>query len=211
VFLNLAPATAYSDTDEDKLLDYLTANLYTGHGAHSIFMKTWAAGLAYSNGIHPDVAHGMLGYYAERCPRLPQTLRFVIDQLRQAEPDPNLVRYSLATAFQSRVADGYEERASAMAADLADGVTPDLVRGFRSRLLELAKRANLAPALFARLVAVDGKVLPGMTKLDPAGIYFVIGPEPQLAAYEDYLHAAVGKDAKLHRLYPRDFWIPGKL
>jgi hypothetical protein len=36
----------------------------------------------------------------------------------------------------------------------------------------------------------------------------VIGPPKQLAAYEDYLHAAVGKAATLHRLYPRDFWVP---
>jgi hypothetical protein len=32
-----------------------------------------------------------------------------------------------------------------------------------------------------------------------------------LAAYHDYLKATFGKDAKLHRLYPRDFWIPAKL
>jgi hypothetical protein len=39
----------------------------------------------------------------------------------------------------------------------------------------------------------------------------VIGPEKQLVAYEAYLHAQVAKTTKLHRLYPRDFWIPAKL
>ena len=211
VFENLAPATSYADTDDDKLLDYLASSLYTGHGAHSIFMKTWAAGLAYSNGLHPRVAEGVIDYYAERCPLLPQTLRFVIDQLRGAHPDANLARYAIANAFTSRLADPYEQRASAMAANLVDGLTPDLVRGFRTRLLALAQRPDLARELATRMPRVYAKVLPGLGQLDPEGVYFVIGPEKQLAAYDDYLRATVGKDTRLHRLYPRDFWIPAKL
>ena len=73
------------DTSDDAMLDYLAVNLYTGHGAHSIFMKTWAAGLAYSNGLRPRISEARSTYYAERCPLLPQTLRFVIDQLRKAQ------------------------------------------------------------------------------------------------------------------------------
>jgi Zn-dependent M16 (insulinase) family peptidase len=205
VFVNLAPATQYSDTGEDALLDYLASNLYTGHGAHSMFMKTWAAGLAYSNGLHPRVADGTIDYYAERCPLLPQTLRFVIEQLKEAKPDPNIARYAIANSFGSRIANAYEGRASAMAADLADGLTPDTVRAFRSHVLELAKRPHLEDDLFKRMPAVYGKVLPGYGKLDKDGVYFAIGPEKQLAAYQEYLHGP------LHRVYPRDFWIPAKL
>jgi hypothetical protein len=40
------------------------------------------------------------------------------------------------------------------------------------------------------------------------GIYFVIGPDAQLAAYEEYLKG-VDKSFVLHRLYPRDFWLVG--
>jgi hypothetical protein len=134
----------------------------------------------------------------------------VIDQLKQARPDPNLARYAIATAFRSRIANDFDERAAAMAADLVDGLTPDLVRGFRTRMLALAKRPDLAQELFARMPQVYGKVLPGFTQPDPDAIQFVIGPETQLAAYDQYLHAAVGKDARLHRVYPRDFWIPAK-
>ena len=76
LFVNLAPTVAYTDTNADQVLDYLASNLYTGHGAHSMFMKTWAAGLAYSNGLRPRISEGTLHYYAERCPLLPQTLRF---------------------------------------------------------------------------------------------------------------------------------------
>ncbi|HSD85886.1 MAG TPA: hypothetical protein VLB44_00170 [Kofleriaceae bacterium] len=212
VFVNLAPNTYYTDTGDDAVLDYLASNLYTGHGAHSIFMKTWAAGLAYSNGLRPRIGEGALTYYAERCPLLPQTIRFVIDQLKKGSaPDPNIARYAIAKAFDSRVAIGFEERASAMAANLADGLTPDIVKAFRSRVLDQAKRGDLAQQLFGRMEKVYGKVLPGYGSLDPAGIYFVIGPDKQLAAYQDYLHAAAGKDATLFRLYPRDFWIPAKL
>jgi hypothetical protein len=174
-------------------------------------MKTWAAGLAYSNGLHPQPALGAIDYYAERCPLLTQTLRFVIDELRRAQPDANIARYAVAGAFGSRIANGYESRASAMAADLVDGLTPDLVRGFRSRILALAKRADLAPTLFARLPQVYGRVLPGYGPLADEGVYFVIGPEKQLAAYDEYLRAAVGKDTRLVRLYPRDFWLPASL
>ena len=38
-------------------------------------------------------------------------------------------------------------------------------------------------------------------------MYFVIGPEKQFAAYEEYLKKTEGPDAWLYRLYPRDFWL----
>jgi len=211
VFLNTAPATALTDTGEDAILDYLASNTFTGHGAHSLFMKTWAAGLAYSNGVHPFVAQGQLEYYAERCPLLPTTLRFVIDQLKAAKIDANIARYAIATAFDSRVAASYERRAAAMAEDITDGITPQVVKAFRAKLLGLAGRGDLAAALAARMPKVYGAVMPGFGPASGDGVYFVIGPAKQLAAYEDYLHAAVGKATVLHRLYPRDFWIPARL
>jgi Zn-dependent M16 (insulinase) family peptidase len=211
VFLNLAPNAYYTTTDDSHVLDYLAGNLYSGHGAHSMFMKTWAAGLAYSNGLRPNIGEASITYYAERCPLLPQTLRFVIDQLKKAKPDPNIARYAIAKAFDSRVAIGFEARASAMASNLVDEVTPEVVRAFRTKVLEASKRPELATELFGRMESVYGKVLPGYGKLDPKGVYFVIGPDKQMAAYQDYLKSAVGKDAVLHRLYPRDFWLTAKL
>jgi Zn-dependent M16 (insulinase) family peptidase len=211
VFLNVVPATWYGDTKDDAVLDYLASNLYTGHGGHSVFMKTWAAGLAYSNGLRPNIDNGTLTYYAERTPLLPTTLRFVIEQLKKAKPDTSIARYAIAGAFNSRVANGYEARASAMASNLVDDQTPEVVRAFRKRVLEFAKRPDLTDKLFGRMEAVYGKVLPGYGKLDQDATYFVIGPEKQLAAYEDYLRSAFGKTTKLYRLYPRDFWIPAKL
>jgi hypothetical protein len=98
-----------------------------------------------------------------------------------------------------------------MAGDLTDGVTPDVVKAFRGRLLALAARDGLVATLAARMPKVYGRVMPGYGPAVPGGVYFVIGPEPQLTAYQDYLHAAVGRSAVLHRLYPRDFWIPARL
>jgi hypothetical protein len=153
----------------------------------------------------------VLDYYAERCPLLPQTIRFVIGELRKAQPDPNIARYAVATAFTSRLANGFEARAAAMAADLVDDLGPEIVKTFRARLLELSKRGDLATSVFERMLPVYARVLPGLGKLEPDGTYFVIGPDKQLTAYQDYLHASVAKDATLYRIYPRDFWIPAKL
>lgn len=211
VFVNTAPSTSLADTSQDALLDYLASNMYSGHGAHSLFMKTWAAGLAYSNGAHPLVDRGQLEYYAERCPLLPQTMRFVISQLQAAKPDPNIARYAIAHAFDSRIAKGYEQRAMAMADDLVDGWTPEVVTAFRKALLAQADRADLAQELVRRMPAVYGKVMPGYGPPAKDAINFVIGPAKQLDAYQTYLRAAVDKAAVVHRLYPRDFWIPAAL
>ncbi len=212
VFINNAPATGLLQTSEDAVLDYLASTQYSGHGAHSLFMKTWAAGLAYSNGIHPLVRDAQIEYYAERCPLLPQTMRFVVDQLKQAKADPNIARYAIAKVFDSRIAAGYEERAFAMADDLVDGLTPEVVSGFRKAVLAQTTRPDLAQQLVRRLPAVYGKVMPGFGKPSTApATNFVIGPAKQLDAYQDYLRAVVSEQVVLHRLYPRDFWIPAKL
>jgi hypothetical protein len=46
---------------------------------------------------------------------------------------------------------------------------------------------------------VKGKDVPG-------ALYFTIGPDKQLDAFDAYLSEAEG-DAKLYKLYPRDFWM----
>jgi hypothetical protein len=58
---------------------------------------------------------------------------------------------------------------------------------------------------------VYGAVIPGFGPAVRDGVYFVIGPEAQLVTYQEYLRTAVGKAAVLHRLYPRDYWIPVRL
>lgn len=212
VFLNSASLATYRDVDNESLYQYLASKLFAGHGSHGIFMKTWGAGLAYSNGLGSSAASGRMSYYAERCPELPQTLKFVIDELKKAPRDPSLTEYAIAVAFdENRSSAGYESRGEAMATDLADGITPDLVRNFRKSLLALRSQSNLADSLYDRMGTVYARVLPGYS---PTGsdakdrVYMTVGPEKQMTAYEGYLKAAVSPDAQLIRLYPRDFWLP---
>ena len=198
----------------EALLDFLASRLYGGGGAHGIFIKTWGAGLAYSNGLGGSPATGRISYYAERTPELPQTLRFVIDELKKAKPDPGLVEYAIAVAFaQFRSASGYESRGESMANDIADGTPPEAVRKFRQGLLDLRRMPNLSDELFNRMNTVYARILPGLgVKAGEVreGVFYVIGPEKQLTAYEQYLKTVEGPGARLFRIYPRDYWIrPG--
>jgi Zn-dependent M16 (insulinase) family peptidase len=209
VVLNTAPSANYRERDPKRLERYLAGQLYAGHGAHGLFIKTWGAGLAYSNGLRPDVASGLIQYYAERCPEIPQTLGFVIGEIRKATPDPALVDYAVAQAFQSRSADTFEARAFALGIDLEDGNDPETVRAFREAILALRSDDGLSDRLFQILPEVTGQVLPGLGPSAPApgAVYFSIGTEQRLVRYEEYLRS-IDPRAQLVRLYMSDFWLP---
>ncbi|MBL7988192.1 MAG: hypothetical protein JNJ94_09030 [Chlorobi bacterium] len=211
VFVNYAPGATYAQTDRESLVKFLASKTYSGHGSHSMFMKTWAAGLAYSNGLRISANDGLVGYYAERCPELPQTLQFVIDELKRGPRDPAYVEYAIAQSFMEfRSASRYESRGEAIANDLADGLPPETVRAFRQAILDLRSDPKLAGEVFDQLPKVYGEVLPGynIRAADVAGgIYVAIGPEKQLKLYEDYLKKVEGESTTLVRLYPRDFWM----
>jgi hypothetical protein len=211
VFLHSAAGTTYEDVNREKLLDFLAAYLYGGGGGHSLFMKTVGAGMAYSNGIGMRLGTGRSYYYAERTPELPLTMKFVIDEIRKTDYDPSLAEYAVAQAFAgTRSASSYEARGEAMAANLADGVTPEIVRRFHREILNLRNTPDLARVLFRRMPDVYAQLLPGLKSGKTAGadaIYFVIGPEKQFAAWEEYLKAVEGAGARFYRLYPRDFWM----
>ena len=213
VHYNTANCASYLDTNTSTLIDFLAARLYGGGGAHSMFMKTWGAGLAYSNGLRSNESTGRLLYYAERCPDLAQTMQFVVNELKKAPRDPSLADYAVAQAFAgSRAASNYEARGEAIAADLADGVGPEIVTRFRSKIMDLRKDPNLYDKVQARMEAVYGLVLPGYGASAEKSVkkadanYFVIGPETQMQSYEKYLKQAEN-GAKLYRIYPRDYWI----
>ncbi len=211
VIINSATLVNYADyNDRDKILDFLASKLYSGAGAHAVFSKTIGAGLAYSNGISSSAGTGLMGYYAERTPEIPQTLRFAMGEVKRPLDTP-LSEYVTALAFNSRASSPYEARGEAMASNMADGFTPEVVSRFRRAILEARKIPNLSAELFKRKDRVYERVFPGygMRGKDVAGSnFFVIGPEKQMAAYEAYLRSVEGADTKLYRLYPRDFWMP---
>jgi hypothetical protein len=138
-------------------------------------------------------------------------MKFVIDEIQKADYDPALVDYAIAQAFNgTRAAASYENRGEAMAANLADGLTPEIISRYHREILRLRDTPNLAAELFGRMPGIYSQVLPVMGTSKSSikdGIYFVIGPEKQLAAWETYLKSVEGPDAKLYRLYPRDFWM----
>jgi hypothetical protein len=138
-------------------------------------------------------------------------MKFVIDEIHKADYDPSLVEYAIAQAFTgTRSASSYEARGEAMAANLADGVTPEIVSRFHREILNLRNTPDLAGVLFKRIQNVYAQVLPGLKTGRPAdadAIYFVIGPEKQFAAWEEYLRSVEGAGVKFYRLYPRDFWM----
>ncbi|HEX2896596.1 MAG TPA: hypothetical protein VHP63_00915, partial [candidate division Zixibacteria bacterium] len=210
---NTANCASFEDTNPETLMKFLSARLYGGGGAHSMFMKTWGAGLAYSNGLRSNENTGRLIYYAERCPDLAQTMQFVVDQLKNAPFDTSLADYAVSQAFASiRSGSTYESRGEDMAEDLADMLTPDVIKSFRAGIMKLRSKPGLYKELHERMVATYGEVLPdyGPSCKEAAAsadaIYFVIGPEKQLATYEDYVKSVEG-DIKVERIYPRDFWI----
>ena len=213
VILTSVPGVHFADAaDKDRLLDYLATRLYGGGGSHGIFSKTVGAGLAYSNGLRGTVSSGRFGYYAERTPELPQTVRFVIGVIKDGARDPSLGEYVMAQAFgESRASLTYEARAEGIAADLADGQPPDVVRRFRTAILALRSDPQLVDQLYERKDRVHSRLLPGYDAkgLDRTdGSFFVIGPDKQLDAWEQYLREVDGPGARLQRLYGRDFWMP---
>jgi hypothetical protein len=213
VIITSVPTTHFADAaDREKQLDFLVSRLYGGGGSHGAFSKTVGAGLAYSNGMRGSVSSGRVGYYAERTPELPQTVRFVIGIVKEGTLDRSLGDYVLAQAFgETRASQTYEARTEGIAADLADGQSPEQVRAFRAAMLELRKDPKLVDKLFERKDRVHASYLPGYAgKPTQAadGSYMVIGPGKQLDAWEQYLKSTEGSGAKLYRLYGRDFWMP---
>jgi Zn-dependent M16 (insulinase) family peptidase len=213
VIITSVPAVHFSDaSDTTKQLDFLASRLYGGGGSHGIFSKTVGAGLAYSNGLRGSVSAARTGYYAERTPELPQTVRFVVDIVKNTPPDRSLTEYVMAQAFlESRASQSYEARAEGIANDIADGQSPEQVRRFRESVLALRKDAKLIDKLYARKDEVHARMIPGYSNkpLDAAsGTFMVIGPDKQLDAWEQYLKATEGPGAKLYRVYGRDFWMP---
>ncbi|MCO5167708.1 MAG: hypothetical protein M9894_15280 [Planctomycetes bacterium] len=198
----------------DDLLDLLAASLDAGGGPHAFFMNTWAAGLAYSNGLRAAPLWGRASYYAERCPDLAQTMRFVIDLARDParHRDPWLLEYALAQLVTgTRVTDRFEARARGMASDLADGITPEAVRAQREALLALARdegawaevERRRLPAL--RRVLVGAGAPPG-GRVAHESVLLAIAPERLLASWEAYVRATEPGEEVL-RIWPGDFWL----
>lgn len=204
-----APAPGYDARGREQLLDVLALDLLSGGGAHALFMRTWSAGLAYSNGLRHHPYMGEESYYAERCPEPSRTLEFVDGVASSAKADKGLLEYSLSGAFRDYRADGdFSGRGASMAADLEDGRTPAKVRAYKSALLRLARDPATPAAVNARLKKALGRVLiglPGGRVASPETTAFLVAPDGMIAPYEAWLKEK-GEADSVVRLYPSDFW-----
>ena len=64
-------------------------------------------------------------------------MRFVVGVIKDGQPDPTLGEVVMAQDFgESRASLTYDARAEGIAADLADGQPPELVRRFRTSIRE---------------------------------------------------------------------------
>ncbi len=198
------------DTTETSIYNCLAGQLLGGGGPHGFFMKTWGAGLAYSNGYSYGSGSGYVRYYAERCPDIAETMRFVVNIAKNAEIDSSLTEYAVAQLFgYSRAPDRYEARGVGIANDLTDGVTPEKVRAFRRKILEYKNKDGLYENIVSHMEEAHGPVFIGYGRPlveSKDGNFFIIGPEPQFESLEKYIEQNEGKQT-VYRLYPRDFWL----
>ncbi len=211
VFVMGASGLSYGDTDEKLLAEFLAIKAVAGGGPDGLFMKTWSAGLAYSNGINANASGGRVNYYAERCPDLVETMSFAVNVVRAFRLGGEVaLRYALANCFQDyRGMENRSLRAFALANDYADGVTPEKVKAFKEALVILAARPEASAAVQKRIGPAAARVLPGLGRPlgdDKSARGFVTGPENLLSRYEEYLKSS-GEKKRLRRAFPRDFRI----
>lgn len=199
------------DPSPKAVVNSLAGRLYSGGGAHGLFMQTWAAGLAYSNGIAYRDRWGAVRYYAERCPDAAETMKFVVSIIESAEENPALFDYVVALAFgESNAAATYEERGESFANDLADGFSPEKIAEFRRAVLRIRKNSKMFKDIWKQMEAVYGQVLTGYgaPKLSGKGnTFLIIGPDEQIISMERLITTEEGSQHPVTRIYPRDFWI----
>ena len=206
-----APLGSPLSCEREDLLAQLAAALDSGAGPHGFFMRTWGAGLAYSNGVRPSPTWGRMSYYAERCPDPAQTMRFVVELARDpARHSAALGDYALAQLVSAhRMSEHLATRAGGAAADQLDGQTPDAVRRQRDALLALRADPTLWEAVRARYERAVGSVLVGFgpRSREVGGAFLTIANEPLLAGWERYVREVEGEDEWVARIYPADFWL----
>ncbi|MFH2048184.1 MAG: hypothetical protein ABIJ12_01965 [bacterium] len=210
VLIFSAKLTVKYDLNEESILNGLSGKLYSGYGPHGLFMKTWAAGLAYSNGYRFNEQTVYARYYAERCPDVAETMRFVVNELKNAEENPDLSEYAVAQVFRnSRAPSKYEQRGVAMASDIVDGFDPVIVQNYRQRILSMKDQEGLYNNLTSRMEKAYGSVMIGYgNNLSESndGVFFLIGPEQQFQSLEKLIEQEEGNQS-VYRLYPRDYWL----
>jgi hypothetical protein len=225
--VSMAACASYADDacDEERLLDLLAVQSVAGGGAHSLFMRGWSSGLAYSCGVSCGLAEGRMRYYADTCPDVGRCMAAAALEVttdERAAPALWRAEYALAQCFTSRAGTATPEaRAEAAASDEADGRGAARVRALRTALLRLRSRSDLGLELHRRAPRVLGALLPGVPSQPlaregwtgaadaPGMTLVVVGCERQAERVDALLRAAAAAAAPpaCVRLYERDLWV----
>ena len=217
----MAACASTHSSDDDRLLDALAAQTVAGGGAHSLFMRLWSSGVAYSCGVSVALTDGRIRFYADTCPDVAKCILAAVTEVAQdarVPAEPGRADYAIAQCFTSRAGTSTPEaRTEAAASDEADGRGADRVRALRSALCRLRSRVALGEELHSRTPRVLGALLPGVLSQSwtpvvgwsglqsaPGVTLVVVGPEAQAAGVEAMLGGQAGP---LLRLYERDFWV----
>ncbi|MBN2836975.1 MAG: hypothetical protein JXR48_18620 [Candidatus Delongbacteria bacterium] len=194
---------------DDDLLNIMAGKVFSGSGVHSSFMRTWSAGLAYSNGLSCSNSSGNFNYYAERCPDVAQMVNFLAEVANQDVYDESLRNYVASQFFYSRSAGDYDERGIGMASDIENGITEDLVKKYREDIIRIAKRDDFIEQMKKRAKVVLGGTVCGIGEncsLFEGALNFVIGSDDQIDNYEKFVSSKEGS-TKIVKIYPSDYWF----
>ena len=190
-----APLHPYDDPSEGALVEYLTANVFNGTGAHSFYKRVWGAGLAYSGYAWASPRYGRYGVYTDRCADPSQPCGPSGTSYGRRRP----TRASSSTRSRAPSRRAWPTRTSRGPAASPriprTVIPPERVRAFASAFLALRSRPGLAETIHARLIPTFAAVLPTLPAppcSHPTWSTLAIGPEPQLKAYEQELQKARG-------------------
>ena len=198
----------YDQLDHDSLINRLASQVFAGVGPKSFYLKTWEAGLAYSNGLGVDQASRLITYYADRSPDLGSLIELV-NSLASNNPevDQSTVDYLLSQTFSiPRSMWTFSQRGRALAEDIRDGDPPDKIRRFSEAILQVSKDRNLLTEIAnVKLQSICGILLKdecqSRQKADDS-IFFFVGSAKILSDLEKRLSIP-----DLPRIWPNDFWL----
>jgi hypothetical protein len=187
----------------------IASKLMSGGGPHTFYMRTWEAGLAYSNGVNSDLRDGLLSYYADRVPSVPSLVKLIegLGISMASLNDRSYLNYSISQMFKSREMLPFIERARLLDTDLQDGITLSDYRKYFSSVLKMTKD----PSLWDEIRQLTGQAIApvmvgancGDCQTRQRSLFFIVGPDKQLNDA-----AAVFPGQRLFKLWRSDFWLP---
>ena len=194
------PVMRGGDLSEADMRRIISAKSLCGGGAHTLFVGAWNKGLAYSSGMGCADADRVL-YYADHCPNVANTLDYAEKFLGDIESTPpaGLLDYALCQCFTSRSGQTYNQRCEALSYDIADGMLPQQVEAFRTRLLSM--RDTLTDADVQKGAKDMLQLFDSDAASDSKHLRFVIGNAEQFDMYAAHIGKPVAK------IYISDFWL----